>query len=347
MKKKGRGVAACIYSATVVGFESVPNPCAANVQMREDGSVVIQTGATEIGQGSNTALAQIAAEALGVSIDKVTVYSGDTGVTPYDFGTVSSRLTFTGGNAILKAIEEVKNALFDAASKKLQIPVERLVISPGIIHDKDDREKCCPITEAAILSTFVFRQLPMGSGYYYPITGSLDENLQGDAAGTLYYHATIAEVEVDTETGVVDVLKMYAAVDCGKAINPMGVEGQIQGGALQGMGWALVEDSHPYMTNVDGVSPNFNSRQLPANLSDYAIPTSMDMPEMHAYYIEKPDPIGPYGAKAAGEIVANSGAAAVVNAIYDAVGVRIYDLPASPEKILKGLKERARTGGEQ
>lgn len=344
MKKRGKGVGACIYSSTVV---TAPNPCAANVQMREDGSVVIQTGATDIGQGSNTVLAQIAAEALGVPFDQVTVYSGDTGVTPYDFGSVSSRLTFTGGNAILKAIEEVKRTLLQSASFKLEIPVERLVISPGIIHDKDDPEKCCAIMEAAILSTFVLRNLPMGSAYYYPINTQLDADLQGDPAATYYYHATIAEVEVDTETGVVDVLKLYTGVDCGKAINPMFVEGQIQGAALQAMGWALREDYYPYLTNSDGADPEFNPDQLPHNMSDYAIATTMDMPEIYAYYIEKPDVNGPFGAKAAGEIGAISGAPAIINAIYNAVGVRIYDLPASPDKILKALKEKERMGVEK
>jgi len=308
--------------------------------MREDGSVVIQTGATEIGQGSNTVLAQIAAEALGVELDKVTVYCGDTGVTPYDFGTLSSRLTFVGGNAVLKAVEEVKEVLFEAASKKLNVPVERLTISPGIIHDKDDPAVCLPIMAAAALSIFVFRKIPMGKGYYYPKNTPLDENCQGDICATYSYHGTVAEVEVDTETGVVEVLKLYSAVDCGKAINPMFVEGQIQGGALQGIGLALCEDGYPYMTDTNGVSPYFSTEFRHTNLSDYAIPTSMDVPEIHPYIIERPDSDGPFGAKASGEVTLNSVAPAITNAIYNAVGVRIFDLPATPEKILKALKEK-------
>lgn len=339
MKKRGRGVAACIYSATV---PTAPNPCAAYVQMKEDGSVVIQTGATEIGQGSNTVLAQIAAEALGVPFEQVTVYSGDTGVTPYDFGTVSSRLTFTGGNAVLKAIEEVKQVLLESASLKLGIPADRLVISPGKIHDRDDPEKFVSTVEASILSHFVFRKLPIGKAYYYPANTQLNEDLQGDPVALYYYHATIAEVEVDTETGVVEVLKLYTAVDCGKAINPMLVEGQVQGGAMQAVGWALREDSYPYLTQVGGIPPEFNPDLRPDNFSDYAIATAKDVPEIHAYIIENPLPEGPFGAKAAGEIVAISGTPAIVNAIYDAVGVRIFDLPATPEKILKALKEKER-----
>ena len=342
MKKKGRGVSCCIYSATV---PSAPNPCSANVQMREDGSVVVQTGATDIGQGSDTALAAITAEELGVSIDKVTVYSGDTGVTPFDFGTFSSRLTFVGGNAIREACKQVKATLLDTASRQLGIPAEKLGIVPGFIHSADNPEVKLPIEAAAALSVFVFRQLPMGTGYYYPKNTPVDEYCQGDPFATFSYAGMIAEVEVDTETGVVDVIKMQAALDCGKAVNPMLVEGQMQGGAVIGMGFALREDGYPYVGNLDGIHDGFDPSRMPDNLSDYPIATAMDIPEIETYIVEELDCEGPFGAKSCGEISVNPVAPAIINAIYDAVGVRIYELPATPDRILKALREKELKGG--
>jgi CO/xanthine dehydrogenase Mo-binding subunit len=165
--------------------------------------------------------------------------------------------------------------------------------------------------------------------------------MQGDSIAAFYYHATVAEVEVDTETGVAEVTKLYAAVDCGKAINPAAVEGQVHGGALQAVGWALREDGHPGLIDASGPPEKYNPDFMPMDLESYAIATSMDLPEIHGTYVEVPDPEGPFGAKAAGEICANSSAPAVFNAIYDAVGVRLFDMPASPEKILWALQQKA------
>lgn len=337
MKKKGRGVAAAIYSQTIT---NAPNPCSANVQMKQDGSVVIQTGACDIGQGSTTVITQMAAEALGVSFENVTVHTADTETTPFDTGSVSSRLTFVAGRAVLAAIEEVKEVLFEVASKQLKVKTERLAIKDGKIFYIYDPDIYITIPDAALLAHFVDRKLPMGKGEYYPHNIPCDENGQGEPSDTYYYHATIAEVEVDTETGEVEVTKIYAAVDCGRAINPMLVEGQVQGGAIQAMGWALSEDTYPYCTLVEGVSPDFSPDFRAVDFADYGMATSMDIPEVMASYYEKLEPEGPFGAKAAGEITANTGAPAIINAIYNAVGVRIHDLPATPEKILRALRSK-------
>ena len=336
--KRGKGIAGALYSMTPPGF---PNPCAVNMQMREDGSVVVQIGITEMGQGSQTVLTQMTAEALAVPFEQVTVYPADTGTTPYDFGTVSSRGTFVGGNALLKAAAQVKDVLFDAASVKLGVHKENLVLESGFVKDIYDPERRMPIGEAARFAHFALKKLPIGSAYYYPKSSAAGENMQGETIAAFYYHATVAEVEVDTETGVAEVTKLYAAVDCGKAINPELVEGQVQGGALQAVGWALREDGHPGLIDSSGPPQNYNPDFMPVDLESYAIATSMDMPEMHAGYVEVYDPEGPFGAKAAGEISANSGAPAVFNAIYDAVGVRLVDMPASPEKILWALQQKA------
>ncbi|MGA3127335.1 MAG: molybdopterin cofactor-binding domain-containing protein [Candidatus Korobacteraceae bacterium] len=335
-KKKGWGVGGTYYSATV---PAAPNPYSLNMQMREDGSVVIQAGGCDIGQGSNTVIATIAAEALGVDVEQITVYSADTGMTPYDFGTVSSRQTFAGGNAVLLACEQIKKILIDSAAKKLEVPAESLIVSPGFIRDKDNPEKCLPIAVASTLAHFVFRQLPTGSVTYYPKNAFPDHNMQGEPIASFNYHATVAEVEVDTETGVVEVRKLYPTVDCGKAISPLLVEGQVEGGALQGIGWALREDAHPGISPV-GRPSEFNPAFEPKDLANYPIATSMDMPEIHASFVEVPEKNGPYGAKAAGEISAMTAAPAILNAIYDAVGVRMFEVPASPDKVLKALQNK-------
>jgi CO/xanthine dehydrogenase Mo-binding subunit len=285
------------------------------------------------------------AEALSVPFDQISVYTADTGTTPYDFGTVSSRLTFTGGNAVLKAAAQVREVLFDAGAAKLGVHRDNLILDAGQVRDKYDPERAMPIGEAARFAHFALKKLPMGSGYYFPKSSAYDENMQGEPVASFYYHATVAEVEVDTETGVVEVSKLYAAVDCGKAINPAFVEGQVEGGAMQAIGWALREDGHPGLTCVDGPSENYNPDFMPVDLENYAVATSMDMPEMHGTYVEVPEPEGPFGAKAAGEIVANSGAPAVFNAIYDAVGIRLMEMPATPEKVLWALQQKA--SGEQ
>ena len=343
MKKYGRGIASCMYSLTVM---NAPNPCSAHVQMREDGSVNIQTGATEIGQGSDTILCMMVAEFFTIPVERVSIVSGDSSATPYDFGTLSSRVTFTGGRAVLKACEMVRDVLFEAAAFQLKTKPDRLYIADGFAVDKYDPNKRLPLATCAGIAQFGLRKLPIGIGEFYPFNVPVDENGQGIPADTYYYHSTVAEVEVDTETGVVDVKKMYAAVDCGKALNPSAVIGQNEGGALQAYGWALGEDVYPYMTSVDGVSKDFSTRFKPNDMSNYPVPTAIDAPEIVADFVDNIEPEGPYGAKAAGEICANSGAPAIINAIHDAVGIWVVDLPATPEKVLRLIKEKERQGGE-
>ncbi len=337
MKVQGRGLAGCVYSLTVM---NAPNPCSAHVQMREDGSVNIQTGACDIGQGSDTVLAMMAAEALSVPVEKVNVYSADTAATPYDFGTLSSRVTYTGGRAVLAACDQVRDILFEAAAKQLKTRSDRLFLSNGFIVDKYDSDKRLPVAAAAAISQFAHRKLPMGMGEFYPFNVPVDATGHGEPSDSYYYHATAVDVEVDTESGVVEVKKLYTAVDCGKALNPMIVEGQLEGGAMQAVGWALREDMLPYGTGAEQESEDFNPNFRPINISDYAIATTLDAPEIYGAIIETNEGEGPFGAKAAGEICANSGAPAIINAIHDAVGIWVTDLPATPEKVLQLLREK-------
>lgn len=337
MKKRGRGIAGSMYSLTVM---NAPNPCSAHVQMREDGSVNVQTGATDIGQGSNTVLGMMVAEFFTIPFENVNIYSADTSATPYDFGTLSSRVTFTGGRAVLKACEQVRDILFEAAAKEMRTLPDRLYLADGLINDKYDSHKKLPVFAAASISQFVHRKLPMGMGEFYPFNVPVNGEGKGHPVDTYYYHSTVAEIEVDTETGVVDVLNMYVAVDCGAALNPSAVHGQNEGGALQACGWALTEDVYPYMTSVDGVSEEFRPQYKANDISNYAIATTMDTPNIESAYVDNIDPEGPYGAKAVGEICANSGAPAIINAIHNAVGIWVVDLPATPEKVLKLIKEK-------
>ena len=336
MIKKGRGVAVCIYSLTVM---NAPNPSSAYVVMREDGSINVQIGTVDIGQGSNTAIAMMVAEYMTIPVERVNVYSADTAATPYDFGTLSSRLTFVGGRAVLAACEQLLGVLKDAAAKHLGTRADRIYAEGGFLKDKYDIRKMLPIAAAASISQFAHRKLPMGMGEFYPFNIPVNAEGQGEPSESFYYHGTVADVEVDTETGVVEVKKIYAAVDCGKAINPGIVEGQVEGGAMQAVGWALREDMYPYGTGAAGAHEEFDPDFRPLNLSDYAIATTMDTPEIHAAYVETHDGEGPFGAKAAGEIAANSAAPAIINAIHDAVGVWVTDLPATPEKVLKLIRE--------
>lgn len=342
MIKTGRGIAGCIYSLTVM---NAPNPCSACVIMREDGSVNVQTGACDIGQGSNTVLGMMVAETFTIPFENVTIFSADTAATPYDFGTLSSRLTYTGGRAVLAACEQVKDVLKDSAAKQLQTRADRLFFQNGMIMDKYDSNKVLPVSAAAAIAQFVHRKLPMGMGEFYPFNIPVDDKGHGEPSDSYYYHATVAEVEVDTETGVVEVKKLYAAVDCGKAINPLMVEGQIEGGAMQGLGWILREDMYPYGTGAEAEPDEFNPDFRPLGLSDYAPATTMDTPEIISAFVESHDGDGPYGAKAAGEICANTAAPAIANAIHDAVKIWIMDLPATPEKVLRLIQERDREGG--
>ena len=342
MIRKGRGIAGCMYS---LSCPCLPNPCTANVLMREDGSLNIQMGIVDIGQGAQTALCMMAAEFFTIPVEKVRIYTADTHATPYDFGTLSSRLPFVGGRALLNACQQVMDVLKSAAAMQLHTLPERLYCEGGFLKDKYDPAKMLPIQAAAAISQFVCRKMPMGQGEYYPFNVPADENGCGEPSVSYYYHASVADVEVDDETGVVTVKEIWSAVDCGKAINPSAVVGQCDGGTLQGIGWALGEDMYPYCTHNDGPAPEFDPDFRPRNLSDYPLPTTMDAPEIHSMFVESHDGEGPYGAKAAGEICANTAAPAIVNAIHDAVGVWITELPATPDKVLRAIREKQEKEG--
>lgn len=335
MIRKGRGIGCMWYP---IGFTVMANPSAATVKVNEDGTATLLTGTVETGQGSLTVLGQIAAEELGISTDDVHVVSADTDSTPMDTGAIASRTTYVTGNAIQLAAEKAKHILFDTAAPMLGVKPSQLEARDRKIQIKNFPQKSVPIGEVANRALSVTGEPPIGSASYNPPTVAMDpETGQGKPFSTYVYATQIAEVEVDDETGEVEVLRIAAAHDCGTAINPMLVEGQVQGGISMGIGFALQEEM---LFNDQG-------QQINPNLTNYIMPTSLDMPDIDVDIVENYDPTGPFGAKGVGEPTSVPTAAAIMNAIYDAVGVRIYSLPATAEKVLMAIRENQAGGQKQ
>jgi nicotinate dehydrogenase medium molybdopterin subunit len=327
MKKRGRGLACMWYP---IGFTVAANPSAATVKVNTDGTAVLLTGTVETGQGALTVLGQIAAQALGISAEDVQVVSGDTDTTPMDTGAIASRTTYVTGNAIVVAAGRARELLFEAAAPVLNVKPEQLEAKDRKIQVKGFPQRFMSIGEAARRAESEVGRPAIGSGSYNPPTVALDpETGQGKPFNTYVYATQIAEVEVDDETGEVEVLRITAAHDCGTAINPMLVEGQIQGGISMGIGFALYEE----ILFKDG-------KQVNPNLTNYIVPTALETPDLDVFTVENYDPTGPFGAKGVGEPTSVPTAAAIMNAIHDAVGVRITSLPATAEKVMTAILEK-------
>lgn len=326
MKRSGRGIACMWYP---IGFTVAANPSAAVVKVNEDGTATLLTGTVETGQGSLTVLGQIAAEELGIAADDVHVVSADTDATPMDTGAIASRTTYVSGNAARLAAAQAKAVLFEVAAAMLGVNADQLEARDRKIQVKAYPQRALPIGTVAHQAQVVRGEPALGSGSWNPPTVPMDpETGQGKPFNAYVYATQIAEVEVDDETGEVEVLRVVAAHDCGTAINPMLVEGQVQGGISMGVGYALQEE-----ILFDGAG-----RQVNPNLTNYIMPTSLDMPEIEVDIVESYDPTGPFGAKGVGEPTLVPTAAAIMNAIHDAVGVRITSLPATSEKVLAAIK---------
>ncbi len=326
MKKRGKGVCATWYSTGIV---SASNPSAATVTVKPDGSVILLVGTTDNGQGSQTAMVQIAAEALGVKAEDIIFAAVDTEKMPFETGQVSSRTTFYAGHAVKQAAEQVKQELLTTASSILEVSESSLVSKDGRIFIRGDEKGGISFAEAARRTHHERRVITSKTVSYHadvepfdPLTG------QGRPSPAYSFGVTMAEVEVDRETGEVEVLKLVVVYDCGRCINPLAVEGQIKGGTMMGYGYGLMEDIHP-LNGVEGQASNF---------TDYLIPTAMDVPpNIRVIVLETPVPSGPYGAKGIGEFTMNSAAPAIASAVYDAIGVQIKKLPITPARVLEAL----------
>lgn len=299
------------------------------VRIADNGKITVLSGVTEIGGGQDTAMAQMAAETLSVSVEDIRMVTMDTDATPIDLGSRASRCTFMAGHAVKLAAVDARRELLKLAAKKLEVHENDLGIEMGRVYVKGSPDRALSFAQVVEGpgATKLARAV-LGKGYY-----DRDETLGRGAKLFCGYSTHVAEVEVDTQTGQVQVLRLVAASDMGRAINPLAVEGQLQGGAGQGLGYALSEGLARDSGNVTNKT-----------FSDYRIPCASDAPQVHPILIEPVNPYGPYGAHGVGEPASLPTAAAIGNAIYDAVGVRIMDLPITAEKVLKALKARSSAG---
>ncbi len=301
----------------------------ATIKVQEDGSkAVLFIGDADIGQGSDTVLAMAAAEAMGVTFDRMNVVSADSDITPIGFGAYSSRVTLMGGNASKMAGENIKKQVLAAAAELLDVKAEKLDARNNKVFVKDNPERSISWEEAAE-AHFSVNGPMIAEGHYSPPEG-LGGTYKGAPVGTspaYSFSATVCEVEVDMETGKVKVLDFWDAHDCGTAINPMAVEGQAEGAVLMGMSEVLFEDQ---IFDEKG-------KLINGDLHNYLIATSADMPVIHSTVVDSYEPAGPFGAKEVGEGATLPVLGALANAIEDAIGVRIYELPITPEKILNAI----------
>jgi putative selenate reductase molybdopterin-binding subunit len=308
----------------------------ATVRVNEDGSAILSMGAVEIGAGSDTAMALLISEELGIPLERIRVVSGDTETCPYDFGAIGSRTTQAMGTAVCQAVEGVKKQLIGFAENHLKTPRESLAIGGGKIYAREKPEIAVSIARAAQLLTMA-RGPVVATGSHAAAIPPFDpvcaENVT--AAGRPYfaYGAQAVAVQVDRATGKVDVLKVVAAHNVGKAVFKPGIEGQIQGGVATGLGFALTEEV-------------IFSKGRPVNDSflDYRLPTILDVPEIVPIIVEKENARSPEDIRGVGEPTTIPTAAAVANAVFDAVGVRVNQVPLTPERVYRAMKEQRKTG---
>jgi len=324
-RKRGIGLA-CSYRGVSLGAEGT-DAAGAIVSVQTDGSVIVSSGITDMGQGAQTQMSQIAAEVLGIGMERIQFLNTHTSRVPDSGPTVASRGTIMGGSAAKKAAEAVRATLLEGGARLTSRPVERLALREGHLVDASTGERLA--TFAALAAACFNQGRPMFAlGWHHsPKTTWDEEHGQGDAYFTFVYGANVAEVEVDLETGKADVLHVVSAHEVGQAISRSGVQAQMYGGVAMGLGYGLLED----FEIEEGVP-----KQL--NFDEYLLPTSMDVPPIEAIIVENPDPAGPYGARSIGEPANELAAPAIVNAIANATGRRIRELPATLERVLLGHK---------
>ncbi|MDQ2913193.1 MAG: molybdopterin-dependent oxidoreductase [Chloroflexota bacterium] len=333
---KGIGLAGSAYisgAGLPIYWNEMPHS-GAEIRIDRGGGVTVMCGTSEIGQGSDNMLASVAAEALGVMPADVHVVSGDTSLAPVDLGSYSSRVTFMAGNAVRDAAMKLRALLVAAAAEKLEVPAERLLTAYGRIYDRNDPSKFIGFVDAAVLAESKHGTL-VAAGSYKPPKG-IGGSFKGAGVGptpAYSYQAAVAEVTVDLETGMVTVDKVTTAHDCGRALNPANVEGQVEGSAYMGYGEIMGEEQ----VFRGGLHKK-------PSLLDYKIPTSLDTPVLEALVIESVDAEGPFGAKEAGEGPLNPVIPAIANAVYNAIGVRFDETPITAEKVLDALGKRDRRG---
>lgn len=335
---RGLGVAASAYISGT-NYAIYPNEMPQSaVQLKVDrsGVVTVFSGQSEIGQGCDALLAVLVADELGLDLGAVRVISGDTDLAPVDLGAYSSRGTFMNGNAALHAARQVRDKLVEAVADKLGVAPREVLVTRGALVVAADPARGVPVTEAIQLAEAKFGTLGAVGWYNTPKLGGDYRGGTIGASPAYSFTAHVAEVEVEPETGRVEVKKIWVAHDCGKAICPTLVEGQMEGSAYMGAAEALLEE---HVIGPDGLHKG-------PNLLDYRIPTSLDVPDLVSLIIESHDPEGPHGAKEVGEGPLHPSIPAIANAIFDAVGVRLDRLPFTPARVLAALRDKARERAE-
>tara|TARA_Y100000814_G_scaffold75482_1_gene46976 strand:- start:571 stop:2052 length:1482 start_codon:yes stop_codon:yes gene_type:complete len=297
-----------------------------------DGGVTVHTGAAEIGQGSDTVVAQSVAEVLGLPLDMIRIRSRETDTSPVDLGSYSSRVTFMNANAAISAAMEIREQLLEAASSVTGVPTNKLVIGDRRIYDKRDPAVGTSYLESLHKAQEEKGALVSSGAYRTPPMGRVHKGAGAGIAPAYSFSAYVAEVKVDAETGQTRVLKIWAAHDCGKALNPLSVKGQMIGSCHMGLGQVLSEEMK-YGRNGHLMNPD---------LLDYKIPSVHEMPEVIPIIVESNDSEGPFGAKEAGEGPLLPILPAVCNAVYDAIGVRVSELPITPDRMHRLIEARCK-----
>ena len=330
---KGRGIAAIEYPT---GMNQNGDPSQAWIKVKPDGRIDVFAGTSDIGNGSKTIQSQIVAETIGVPYDWITYDNSNTDSSPVCTGTFASRATFVAGKAAEKAALQVKQKILEIAGKEMEIDPADLEIVDGEVLAKGAPQTKLSVADVAAAATWGHGELITGTGAQLkpyaaiidPETGEVD--LPPHSA--ISYAACSAEVEVDDETGEVRVTRLQQCYDVGRALNPSSVEGQIEGGAMMGLGLSVLENCYPYYPSVEHRGGSFGS---------YLAPGMEDMPQLDTIMIENPSADGPYGAKGIGEMANNPQPPAIAAAVYDAVGVWVTELPITPERVLRALEANA------
>ncbi|MCX7170750.1 MAG: molybdopterin-dependent oxidoreductase, partial [Proteobacteria bacterium] len=328
--KHGIGIASMLHVGG--GAKIYPSDgCGTILKMDDFANVTLITGASEIGQGSETVLSQLVCEELGLPISAVTVVNNDTAITPWDVGVHASRTTFIAGNSAIGAAKKAKTKILAVAAKKFDCAEADLDLRGGFVIKASSGEALVELSKLIRNLHFSDKaELVMTTFYYEPPSVHQDKGFKGDVSAAYAWATQVVEVEVDTDTGLVTMQRVTGAHDVGRVLNRLGIEGQIEGGMVMGQGYALTEN----LLIEEGVMKNPNFR-------DYKLVTAPEIPEMDISFIESMDGEGPQGAKGVGEAPAICVAAATANAIHNATGVRIYGLPFTPERVYRALHGKA------
>lgn len=329
-KVRGIGMAAVNYPT---GMNLGGDPSQALIHATTTGNFVISLSSTDLGQGLKTVIAQIGAEVLGVPFETVMIDTADTDTGPHCMGTFASRATHRVGNAVIQAATEARKVLLEVAADELEAnPADLETDGEGYVQVKGSPDRKISIIDVALAAHFKYGKTISGRGIYMKPKSDVDpETGAMDPDSTEAHACTVAEVEVDTETGEVCVISLKSAYEIGCQVNPALVEGQIRGGSFMGMAHALYESTYPYYPSVE---------HMPGSFSEYVLPGPMELPQIECVVLEYPSINGPFGVKGLGEMTANSPIPAIANAIANAIGVRITEIPITPEKVLKALESK-------